>query len=70
MGTDHHQRRKELITLSMRRMASLGPGEQLWATQTAIWLDVPRDDAAAILNELGRRGLIERHEDRWRTTAR
>jgi hypothetical protein len=63
-------RRKKLITLAVRRVASLDPGEALWSTQTAIWMDVPRDEAKTLLDELATGGLIELVGDRWRTTAR
>ena len=70
MATDIHERRKKLLATSMRRVAALGPGETLWTTQTAIWIQTTRDEAEKLLNELARRGLIEPDGDRWRTTAR
>ena len=69
MATDDHQRRKKLIALAMRRVASLDGGETLWTAQMSIWLNIPRNEAETLLNELERRGLIEPAGERWRTTA-
>jgi hypothetical protein len=61
---------KETLKAALPRVASLDAGAELWPTQTAIWLDVPRDEAKTLLNELATGGLIELVGDRWRTTAR